>query len=158
MDGITLRPVRDEDIDFVRDVYAVTRQDELNRAGLDANQRKALTDTQFAAQAADYHRRFPCGDHSIIFLGEQRTGRLYVGRADDEIRILDLTILPAYRRCGVGSYLIGKLLDEARPSNRRVLIYLDNGSEAIRLFERLGFVQIERRELISLYEWRAGPV
>ena len=81
-------------------------------------------------------------------------GRLYVGRSDEEIRILDVTILPDHRCAGIGSYLLAQLLDEARDSNRRIKIYLDNDSPAVRLFERLRFVRIERQDLISLYEWR----
>ena len=154
LDAISLRPVHDEDVDFLRDVYACARDEEMTRAGLDPAQRKAFIDMQFAAQSADYRRRYPDGDHSIIQLGEEPIGRLYVGRSDAEIRILDLTILPQNRGGGVGSRLLGKLLDEARESNSRVRIYLDNGSLASRLFERLGFARIEEQDLISLYEWR----
>ena len=153
LDSIALRPVRDEDVDFLRDVYACTRDEELSRAGLDPAQRKAFTDMQFAAQSADYRRRYPTGNHDIVLLGEKPIGRLYVGRSDAEIRILDMTILPDHRCAGLGSYLVGQLLDEARESNRRIQIYLDNDSPAVRLFERLGFVRIERQDLISLYEW-----
>lgn len=154
LDSIALRPVCDEDVDFLRDLYACTRDEELTRAGLDPAQCKAFTDMQFAAQSADYRRRYPNGNHDIILLGEKPIGRLYVGRSDAEIRILDVTILPDHRGAGLGSYLLGQLLDEARESSRRIQIYLDNDSPAVRLFERLGFVRIERQDLISLYEWR----
>ena len=154
LDSIALRPVRDEDVDFLRAVYACTRDEEVSRAGLDPTQRKAFTDMQFAAQSADYRRRYPTGSHDIVLLGEKPIGRLYVGRSDAEIRILDMTILPDHRSAGLGSYLVGQLLDEARESNRRIRIYLDNDSPAVRLFERLGFVRIERQDLSSLYEWR----
>ena len=158
LDSIALRPVRDEDVDFLRDVYACTRDEELARAGLDPAQRKAFTDMQFAAQSADYRRRYPNGNHDIVLLGEKPIGRLYVGRSDAEIRILDVTILPDHRCAGVGSYLLRKLLGEARELNRLIRIYLDNDSPAVRLFERQGFVRIERQDLSSLYEWRpANP-
>ncbi len=154
LDSIVLRPVRDEDVDFLRTVYACTRDAELTRAGLAPAQRKAFTDMQFAAQSADYRQRYPNGNHDIVLLGEKPIGRLYVGRSDAEIRILDVTILPDHRCAGLGSYLLGRLLDEARESNRRIRIYLDNDSPAIRLFERLDFISIERQDLNSLYEWR----
>ena len=76
--SIALRPVRDADIEFLRDAYACTRNEELNRGGLDPSRRKAFTDMQFAAQSADYLRRFPNGDHDLILLGEELIGRLYV--------------------------------------------------------------------------------
>ncbi len=153
LDSIVLRPVRDEDVDFLRTVYACTRDAELTRAGLDPAQCKAFTDMQFAAQSADYRRRYPNGNHDIVWLAAKPIGRLYVGRSDAVIRILDVTILPDQRGAGIGSYLLGQLLDEARESNRCIQIYLDNDSPAVRLFERLGFVRIELQDLISLYEW-----
>ena len=155
LESITLRPVRDEDVEFLRDLYASTRDEELSRTGLDPAQRKSFIDMQFAAQSADYHRRYPDGDHDIILLGQEPIGRLYVGRSDAEIRILDVILLPNHRGAGFGSYLVGQLLDDARESKRRVRIYLDNGSPAVRIFERLGFVRIEQQELISQYEWLA---
>ena len=154
LDSIALRPVREQDVDFLRAVYACTRIEELTRAGLDPAQRKTFTDMQFAAQSADYRRRYPNGNHDIVLLGQKPIGRLYIGRSDAEIRILDVTILPDHRGAGVGSQLLRRLLDEARASNRRIQIYLDNESPAERLFERLGFVRIERQDLSSLYEWR----
>ena len=153
LDSVALRPVRDEDADFLRDVYACTREQELAHTGLDQAQCKAFVGVQFAAQSADYRRRYPNGDHDVILLGDEPIGRLYVGRSDEEIRILDVTILPPHRGAGVGSRLLARLLDEARASHRCVRIYLDNGSAAEPLFERLGFVRTQQQDLISLYEW-----
>jgi len=150
---ITLRPACADDVGFLRYVYATTREDELKHAGFDEQRRKAFMDMQFAAQSADYRRRFPDGHHDVILLGQERIGRLYVARSEAEIRILDITILPAYRGGGIGAHLIGKLLDESRSSGKRVRIYLDNGTAATRLFVRLGFARIERQDFVSLYEW-----
>ena len=151
----TLRPVIPDDDAFLREVYASTRAEELAGAGLTAAQTEIFITTQFNAQTADYRRRFPNADLSVVLHQGVRMGRFYVSRSDDEVRILDLTLLPAHRNIGIGTGLIEQLLTEARQCERAVRIYLDNGSQSVRLFERLGFSKVEERDFVSLFEWRA---
>lgn len=151
---MTLRPAHHDDYPFLRDLYASTRMEDLDRTGLDAAQKEAFIDMQFAAQDEDYRRRFPDAEYSLVLSAGQRVGRLYVAGSPEEVRILDITILPGHRNAGTGTGLIEQLLDEACASKRPVRIYLDNGSPSIRLFERLGFCCVKEEPLISLFEWR----
>ncbi len=151
---VTLRPVRPDDELFLRTAYASTREEELGRTGLDAAQKEAFLDMQFRAQQQDYRGRFPDAEHSVILHGEEHVGRLYVARSDDEVRVLDITVLPQHRNGGIGAGLIKRLVDEATQSHRPVRIYLDRGSPAIRLFERLGFTCVEEQPFAALFELR----
>ena len=153
---VVLRPVAEDDEAFLRDVYATTRADELGQAGLAEAQEKAFIHMQFSAQSEDYRRRFPQADHDVVLYKSEPVGRLYVARSPEEIRILDLTILPTHRNAGIGTSLVRDLLAEARTTNRPVRIYVDNTSPSTRLFERLGFAKMEQQSLSSLLEWRPG--
>lgn len=153
---ITLRPVRPDDELFLRAAYASTREEELGRTGLDDAQKEAFLDMQFRAQQQDYRGRFPDAEHSIILHGDERVGRLYVARSDDEVRVLDLTVLPEYRNGGIGTGLVKDLVREASESHRPVRIHLDYGSPSIRLFERLGFTPVEEQPFTALFEWRTS--
>ena len=152
--NVTLRPVCLEDEPFLRSVYASTREEDLGCTGLDAAQEEAFIDLQFRAQQQDYRGRFPGAEHSVILHGDESVGRLYVARSDDEVRVLDLTVLPEYRNCGIGTGLIRELVQEASQSHKPVRIFLDHDSPAIRLFERLGFTRVEEQAFVALFELR----
>jgi GNAT superfamily N-acetyltransferase len=130
------------------------RAEEMKLAGFDGAQQAAFIDMQFQAQHADYRRRFPDANFSVVLHEGEPVGRLYVARSADEIRILDVTILAAHRNAGIGTALITELLAEAREAKRPVRIYVDSHCPAMRLFERLGFSKIAEQSLISLLEWR----
>ena len=151
---VTLRSVRPEDDPFLREVYAETRAEELNHAGLDADQRRAFIDMQFNAQKADYLRRFPEADYDVVEYQSQPIGRLYLARSDEEIRILDVTLLSGFRDRGIGTHLLKRLLSEATEKRLPVRIYVENASRSVRLFEQLGFSCTDRQDLVSLFEWR----
>lgn len=152
--SVTLRPVRPDDDPFLRQVYGSTRADALGQTHLDATQQQAFIEMQFNAQREDYLRRFPEAEYHVVLRGDQRVGRLYVAKLPKEVRILDVTILPEYRHAGIGTGLLKNLLDEAARARKPVRIYLDNGSAAIRLFERLGFAPVEQQPFMALFELR----
>ena len=151
---VTLRSVRPEDDPFLREVYAETRAEELNHAGLDADQRRAFIGMQFSAQKADYLRRFHKADYDVVEYQSQPIGRLYVARSDEEIRILDVTLLSGFRDRGIGTHLLKRLLSEAREKRLPVRIYVENASRSVRFFEYLGFSCTDPQSLVSLFEWR----
>ncbi len=165
--SITLRPVRPDDELFLRQVYGSTRAEALSHTQLDATQQQAFIDMQFHAQREDYLRRFPDAEYNVVLRGDRRVGRFYIAKLPEEFRILDLTILPEYRNTGIGTELLTNLLDEAARAGkvalrrgvalrrRPVRIFLDNGSSAIRLFQRLGFAPIEEQPFMALFESKA---
>jgi len=149
-----LRPVRDSDEAFLRELYGLTRAEEMKLAGFDAAQQAVFIDMQFRAQHADYRRRFPDGSFEVILCGNEVVGRLYTARSEEEMRILDMTIMPTHRGRGFGTDLLGRLIDEARRNELPLRIYLDNGSRSTLLFQRLGFTCAKQEGASSLFEWR----
>jgi len=67
-------------------------------------------------------------------------GRLYVQRRADELLIVDIALLPQFRRRGIGSALIARLFEEADASKLVVRIHVEHNNPAQRLYLRLGFV------------------
>ena len=151
----TLRPARPEDEDFLAAVYGSTRTEELALVPWSDEQRERFSRMQFAAQQHHYQTYFPSAIHQVILLGEEPIGRIYVNRGEREIRILDITLLPAYRGQGLGSRLILDLLAEAEAGNRSVTIHVESFNRSRGLFERLGFVPVKEEGAHLLFEWRA---
>ncbi len=95
---------------------------------------------QFDAQARHYRGSFPDARHSVICVGGERAGRLIVNRSDDEIRIVDIALLPEFRGAGVGGWLVRRLLDQAEAGRLPVRCRVLAGNDARRFWERAGFV------------------
>ena len=111
-----LRPVRPEDESFLYEVYASTRLDELALTGWTEQQKKEFLQMQFGAQHRYYHEQFPEAEFHIILIQNLPIGRLYVDRRSDEIRIIDIALLPEYRNAGIGSMFLHNLMEEAEQS------------------------------------------
>lgn len=122
-----------------------------------APERDAFVRMQFAAQHDYYRSQYPHGDHKLILAGGHPAGRLYTAENEDEIRILDITVLPHLRGAGIGTPLINDVLSRAKEAGKPVRIYVETVNPSRRLFERLGFTVIEEDGLNVLLECRPSP-
>lgn len=156
--NITLRPVTPDDNDFLMGVYGTTRAEELALVSWTDEQRQVFIQHQFTAQQEHYAQNYPSANHDIIVSNGQQVGRLYVARLERELRIIDITLLPAERNAGIGSYLIRQLLDEAGRSKRSVRIWVEDFNPSLQLFERFGFSRSEQQGVHVLMEWTTDSV
>jgi len=136
---ITRRPVNHSDRPFLFELYASTREAELAQVQWTAEQKLAFVAMQFDAQTVSYRESFPEGLYEIISAGEVPAGRIYWSRQPERIHILDITVAPAYRNSGIGSYVLREILEEADRTGKSVTIYVEDFNPSSRLFERLGF-------------------
>ena len=150
---VTLRPITANDRDFLYRVYASTREDELAPLGWDAAQKESFLEMQFAAQHKFYQERFPGAEFQIILLDGESVGRLYVDRREDEIRILDVALLPEHRNQGIGSALLGDVLADGEWAGLPVRFHVERHSPALSLYKRLGFHKIGESGVYYLLEW-----
>jgi len=151
--NITLRPVGPDDHDFLLEVYGSTRAEELTLVPWTSEQQQAFVRSQFALQQQHYAEKYPAASHDIIMAKDRAVGHLYVARLDREIRIVDITVLPAERNLGIGTYLIQQLLDEAKRGGKVTRIYVEEFNPSLRLFERLGFAVTEQHGFHLLLQW-----
>lgn len=154
--NIRLRPVGPDDYDFLVEVYGSTRAEELALTPWTTEQQQAFVRSQFAAQQDHYAKKYPSASHDVIVRDDRPVGRLYVARLDQEIRIIDITLLPGERNAGIGSFLIKQLLDEANGSKKVTRIYVEEFNPSLRLFERLGFSPSEQHGIHLLMQCNPG--
>src|SRR5215212_7666732 len=139
MAAVTLRAVAADDEAFLRRVYASTRAEELAQIPWTDEQKAAFVDHQFTAQTAHYAEHYTGLTSDVIEVDGEPAGRLVVARWPEEIRIVDITLLPEFRGDGTGSGLLRGLIDEARAAGKRLSIHVEMQNPAMRLYERLGF-------------------
>jgi len=151
-----LRPARDDDASFLLRVYASTRAEELAQTGWSEAQKDAFLRQQFEAQTQHYREHFDGARFDVIECDAEAVGRLIVWRSRDEIRVVDIALLPAFRGRGVGEGLLRPILTEAAERGLPVHIHVERANPALRLYGRLGFEPIAERGLYLQLEWRAG--
>jgi RimJ/RimL family protein N-acetyltransferase len=153
---IRLRPITAADDAFLCALYGSTRTEELAPVPWSEEQKHAFLEMQFRAQSAHYATHYAGADFLIIELDGRPIGRLYIARWPDQIRIVDISLVPEQRGRGVGSGLLRQILDEGASSNRAVTIHVEDFNPAMRLYERLGFRPISSYGVYQLMEWRSG--
>jgi ribosomal protein S18 acetylase RimI-like enzyme len=136
---VELLPVAPGDEEFLYRVYAGTRAEELAVVPWDDAQKDAFLRAQFGAQDRWYHEHYPRASLELVVLDGEPAGRLYLHRGENEIRIVDIALLPEHRGKGIGSALLRDLLAEADAAGKRVTIHVERLNPALRLYERLGF-------------------
>jgi len=151
--AVNLRPVDGNDTDFLFSVYASTRAEEMARVDWIAEQQEAFLRMQFRAQTQFYIENYPGAEFQVIMLNDQPIGRLYIHRREDEIRIMDIAVLPAHRNAGIGSSLLRDILEEGKNLNLPVTIHVEQFNPAMRLYQRLGFQPKEDKGVYLLMEW-----
>ena len=154
---VSLRAVTPEDDEFLLAVYAGTREEELAQVPWTPEQKEAFLRMQFEAQRRDYNARYPDAEYHVILLDGRPDGRLWVDRNSERILLLDIALLPEARNRGVGSLVVGGLIEEARRRGRalRHMVFVLN-TGARRFYERHGFVVIEDLGAYQHMEWRPG--
>lgn len=154
---LSLRPIREDDpaeMAFLLDLYASSREEELALVSWGEGEQEAFLQMQFWAQHRSYKENYPGAEFLIIEMSGETIGRLYLHRRSDEIRIMDISLMPAWRNLGIGSQLLGDVLDEGRRSSRRVSIHVEIFNPARRLYERLGMRPVADRGVYLLMEWQ----
>jgi ribosomal protein S18 acetylase RimI-like enzyme len=147
--NLSYSQISDSDQGFLHGLYRSLREPELSLVPWSEEQKAAFVASQFAAQHQHYLSAYPNGLFQIIKMDDLCVGRFYVSQSEDQIRIIDLTILPEFRGRGIGTQILSETLESA---GKRVTIYLESFSESVGLFERLGFRIVKDEGIYVLWE------
>jgi ribosomal protein S18 acetylase RimI-like enzyme len=140
---ITLRPVEEKDDLFIESVYRSTREEELSYTNWSELQKKAFISMQSTAQLAEYKTKFPGAAFRVIVCKKKDAGRFYTWENENEIRLIDITVLPAFRGQGIGSFLLGELIKRSDQLQKKISLHVDPANPVLQLYRRLGFIQIK---------------
>jgi RimJ/RimL family protein N-acetyltransferase len=150
--GIALRPIADADMEFLLRLYATTREEELTQVDWSAEQKAAFVHHQFWAQHRHWQANYAGTSWDVILRDGEPIGRLYVARWEDEIRIVDIVLMPEHRNGGLGTRLLRELFEEGDRERKKISIHVEIFNPARALYERLGFTQAGDRGVYLLME------
>ena len=145
----------DADIDFLDSVYVSVRLDELAVTDWSEDRKQDFLRNQSARQREHYARHYVGAEFLLIRRDDQPIGRVFLYRHGNDIRMMDIGLLPPWRRRGIGTRLVRALLDIAGAEGCAVTLHVEPDNPARRLYDRFGFRLIEDRGVYLFYGWSA---
>ncbi|MDW5594733.1 GNAT family N-acetyltransferase [Conexibacter stalactiti] len=155
--AIALRPATPADRPLLLRIYASTREQELARTPFTPEQKAAFLEQQFTAQSAHYERHYSDTSYDVVEVGGAPAGRLIVARWPQELRIVDVALLPRFRGAGIGTRLLAPVLAEADGRGAKVSLHVERFNPAQRLYQRLGFAPVAAEEQGIRQLWERAP-
>lgn len=159
--GVGLRLRQPGDRAFLRDLYRSTRAEEVAAAGFDPLTGALFLNSQFDLQCRHFDAHYILGGQRLIGVAQdQPIGRLDLwqnetsGRPD--LRVVDLSLLPAWRGQGLGAALLVAVQQAAVEQGRSVSLHVDKFNRALNLYRRLGFKKVGDTGASWRMEWRAA--
>ncbi|TWB20396.1 ribosomal protein S18 acetylase RimI-like enzyme [Nitrospirillum amazonense] len=154
--GLSLRTKWEEDTDFVRDLYISHRWEEMRAAPWSDEERLAFLRDQARLQAAHYDMHYHDADFLIVEMAGLPIGRLYLFRHNrSDLRIVEIGLMPDWRGRGLGGALLRWVQDVAREGGYALCsIHVEQSNPALRLYRRLGFIDIEPVGPYILLHWK----
>lgn len=151
---IRLEHIRKEQADeaFLFELYASVREEEMKLWGWDRAQQEMFLRLQFEMQRRSYEMQFPGLIERLIWLGDERAGRLMTAASEEAVRVVDIALLGAYRNQGIGTQVLKEACRQASEANLPVRLTVRNDNRARRLYERLGFAEVGRDEMNAYME------
>jgi ribosomal protein S18 acetylase RimI-like enzyme len=155
---ITLKPEQPDDDGFLFELYSTTRAAEMALTPWNDEQRRAFLRQQYELRRLHYLSYHSGAEYLLIRRNGGPIGRIATDRREDEIRILDIALIPEHRGRGIGSQLIHELLAEASLQNNAVTLHVERHNRAAGLYQRLGFRVIEDGGVYLFLKWVPEPL
>jgi ribosomal protein S18 acetylase RimI-like enzyme len=153
--GVSLRPMTDDDLGFAQALYASTRADELAPVPWPEETKQAFLAQQFSAQHEFWTASFEGLERWIVEREGQAIGRIYLrDNAPDDLRVVDIALVPERRAQGLGAALMRDAMALAARRGMKLSIHVEKNNPARALYARLGFEVIDAdRGVYDLLEW-----
>lgn len=154
-ESIRYRPTTNDDVPFLLRLYGSTREEEMKMVDWTAEQKAHFIAHQFFAQKDYYENHYDNCQFLVIETMEGTPlGRIYIDRGPEDIRLVDIALMPEHRGKGLGRILLQEILDEAAAKGQSVSIHVEHYNPAMRLYESLGFRHIDTNGVYHLMEWK----
>jgi ribosomal protein S18 acetylase RimI-like enzyme len=132
-------PASAGDQDFLREVFASTKSIELQLLGPHADTRDAFIASQMQAQRRSIALHYPTAMELILRHHGQPAGRLWLHEDPAGLRLVDITVLPAFQRMGGASACLQALLRLADADGMPTHLHVLQDNPVRHWYARLGF-------------------
>lgn len=149
---VSARLATESDEVFLREVFYEIRSPEFGLAEMSQRQLHDLLVHQFQVRTAQFAGIFPGAEYHILTRDGADVGYEILWR-DADIRLIDIAVLPRFQNQAIGTESLRALLDEAAKEGKAVILSVEIFNPARRLFQRLGFQEIEDAGIYKRMRW-----
>ena len=129
-----------EDESFLRRLVVETVAAELGASVWPEPMRTHLLGLQYTSRRQSQRINFPGADSQIIQFNGADVGWVVVDTLPDEVRLVEIMIMPELRGQGIGTAVVREILAAGGDAGKPVRLSVNPMNRAaIRLYERLGF-------------------
>ena len=148
-----MRPATSADDAFLFDVYCTTKRDQV-AALPDPRLAQHFLRIEYTAQNRRFAQRFPGHERWVVLADGQPAGRLYLHRSPSLLQVVDVTLLPEHRAQGLGTCVMGLVLDEATGHDQAVSLRVSRSNpRAASLYDAIGFRLVTEDDQDVYFEW-----
>jgi ribosomal protein S18 acetylase RimI-like enzyme len=140
--ALMIRPESPPDLDFQHALYASTRMAEMALIDWPAADKQAFLLQQSSAQLLHYRQHYPDAAFLVCEQAGKSIGRVYLSPVADELRLMDIALLPEHRGRGLGRILMAAVIEVARKDDMPVGLHVEPNNPAAAWYRRLGFEQV----------------
>jgi len=153
--ALALREVHDDDQAFLDALYASRRED-LRQMPMDAAFIAQMIKMQQHVQMEGVRMNYPDAMHRVIERAGQAVGRVIINAGSDDMRLIDIAIIPSAQRQGIARAILLALQADAQGQGKGVSLAVEQTNFAARgLYLQLGFVAISADALFEQMHWRS---
>lgn len=135
-----LRPSDSADDGFLLELYAQTRAGERMLSGMNELQWELFLQMQFRLRQGSYRTTYPTAVDQIICADSGiPIGRVLTHRTAGGLCLVDIAVVREKQRQGIGTQVIQNLQHECAGQNWKMRLQVLKGSQAEKLYQRLGF-------------------
>lgn len=128
--ALATRPATSADDEFLRALFVSSRPFDVTALVAVPG----LLEMQYAARERSHSAAYPSRRDEIVLVDDLPVGRLLTSRGEQCRHIVDIALVPSHRGRGIGTLLVGRLLEAGS-----VTLRVATTNPARRLYERLGF-------------------
>ncbi|PXX36799.1 acetyltransferase (GNAT) family protein [Undibacterium pigrum] len=153
--ALGLREVHEDDQAFLDVLYASRRED-LRQMPMDAAFIAQMIKMQQHVQMEGVRLNYPEARHVIVEHAGQPVGRVIIHAGSDELRLIDIAIIPSAQRQGIAKTILLALQADAQDQGKGVSLAVEQTNFAARgLYLKLGFVALGADALFEQMHWQA---
>lgn len=139
---VSLQPISESDLPFLFELYVSSRAEEFKHSGWSSEELNNFLKKQFELQHTQYMQNYNNPTFDLIQLEQKNIGRLYVNRDNEDIRIIDIAVMPDYRQKGVAKFLMESLIREAAQKSAILSLHVEHNNPILDWYAHLGFKPI----------------